>query len=136
MPDQIARVDYYIGAIPNKAGEGARVLKAFREAGLNLTGFFGYKKSARLSEIVIVVDEKTKPAPVARKVGVALEKGKGFLIEGDDRPGALAEYAEKLAGAGININSLHGLCAGAGRFGALLTVDAADMRKAGKLLGV
>jgi hypothetical protein len=136
MSDQITRVDYYIGTIPNKTGEGARVLKAFRDAGFNLAGALGYKKSARLSEVVFVVDEKTKPAPVARKLGLSLEKGKGFLIQGEDRPGAMAEYAEKLANASININSLHGLCAGGGRFGALLTVDAADMRKAARVLGV
>jgi hypothetical protein len=136
VPDQITRVDYYIGTIPNKTGEGARVLDAFREAGLNLTGFLGYKKSARLAEIVIVVDEKTRPAPAARKAGLKLEKGKGFLIEGEDRPGAMAGYAEKLAEAGININSFHGLCAGAGRFGALVTVNPADMRKTARLLGL
>jgi hypothetical protein len=38
MADEISRVEYYVAAVPHKAGEGARVLTVFKEAGVNLTG--------------------------------------------------------------------------------------------------
>jgi hypothetical protein len=43
MADDIRVVDHYSASIPNKVGEGARVLGALRDAGVNLVAFWGYK---------------------------------------------------------------------------------------------
>jgi hypothetical protein len=138
MPDEITRVDYYIGAIANKMGEGAKVLDVFLAAGVNLTGFLAYPKSARNAEVIFVVDEKQKAlGPVGKKAGAALgKKQKAFFVTGDDRPGAVLEHVQKIAAAGLNIVSVHAMCSGEKRYGALIAVAAADMRKAAKALGV
>jgi len=132
---EISPVVYYVGMIADKPGEGARVLNAFKDAGVNLAAFLGYPK-ARKAEVIIAVEEKA-PAlgPIARKAGLALgKKQKALLVSGEDRPGALAEVLEKLAGAGINIVSSHAVCGGAGRWGALITVAPAALKKAVKVL--
>ncbi len=137
MADKIRQVSFYIGSVPNKVGEGARFLNAIKEGGVNLTGFLGYPKSARKSEVVVIVDEKAPNlGPIAKKAGVALgKKQKGFLATGEDRPGVGAELMGKMAAKGINVVSLHALCGGPGTYGALIVVPAADFRKAAKALG-
>ncbi len=136
MADKIQQVGFYMGTVPNKVGEGARVLEAVKAAGVNLTGFLGYPKSARIHEVVFIVDDKAPNlGPIAKKAGLALgKKQKGFLVTGSDRRGVGAELMGKLAAKGISAVSLHALCGGGGTFGALLVVAAADFRKAAKAL--
>jgi len=137
MADEITTVAYYVGMIPDKPGEGVKALNAIKDAGINLTGYLGYPK-ARKAEVILIVDEKAPPlGPIAKKAGLALpKKGKAFFVNGEDRPGALAEVMGKISAAGINIKTVHALCAGAGRWGALISVEAADLKKAAKALGI
>jgi predicted amino acid-binding ACT domain protein len=57
-------------------------------------------------------------------------------VEGDDRPGVLADLTDRLGSAKINMTAVTGLTAGQGRFGAILWVKPQDVRKAAKVLGV
>ncbi len=59
-----------------------------------------------------------------------------FLVDGDDRPGALADMTAPLGSAKINITAVNGRTAGQGRFGAILWVNTRDVKKAAKVLGV
>ncbi|MBI4902665.1 MAG: hypothetical protein HY820_03470 [Acidobacteria bacterium] len=138
MPDEISLVEYYVAVIPHKAGEGARILTAFKEAGMNLEGFLGYWKTTWDAEIVLILDEGTKGVSAAgKKAGLQLgEKRKGIMVKGKDRPGVIAELMCRLADAGINVNALHALSAGSGRFGALIAVSQADLRKTTRTLGM
>lgn len=59
----------------------------------------------------------------------------GFLIQGEDRPGAVAELIAKLAEAKINVTAYDAVAAGEGRYGALLWVKPQDVQKAARVLG-
>ena len=56
-------------------------------------------------------------------------------MDGEDRVGAVAGMHRKLAEAGINVTAIDAVCAGGGRYGAILWVAPQDFAKAAKLLG-
>ena len=133
---EIRRAEYYYAIVPDKPGEGARVLSALQQAGVNLLGFSGFPKGARKAQLDFLPEDAKAFAAAARRAGLKLSKKKtGFLIQDDDRPGAVAEIMGKLAAAGVNVTSIQAVCAGAGRYGGLLWVKSSDVRKAVKVLG-
>lgn len=136
MAVEIRKIDYYYAIVPDKPGEGARILSALHQAGINLIGFSGFPAGARKAQLDFLPEDSAAFAKAARKAGLKLSKKKaGLLIQGVDQPGAGAEIFGKLAAAGVNVTSLQAVSAGAGRFGGMLWVKAADMRKAVKALG-
>jgi predicted amino acid-binding ACT domain protein len=60
---------------------------------------------------------------------------KVFLIQGDDRVGAIQEILAKLASAKISVKAVQGVAAGGGRYGAILWVDQKNVKKAASALG-
>jgi hypothetical protein len=60
---------------------------------------------------------------------------RAFLISGQDRVGAVAGTYRILSEARINVTALDAVCAGGGRYGAILWVAPRDFAKAAKLLG-
>ena len=137
MSDAIRRIDYYYATIPDKPGEATRILSALHQAGINLIGISAFPHGLHRSQLDVVPEDSAAFTKAARSVGFKLSKKKsGFLIQGDDRPGAIAAITEKLAQANINITSVQAFCAGSGRYCGMLWVKAPDLRKAAKALGV
>lgn len=135
MGDVIRKVDYFYIKAANKPGEGARVLRAFRGEGINLLGFSGFPQGQR-AQIDFIPETPATFETAAARLGIKLSKKKsGFLVQGDDRPGAVAEIMERLATAKINVTAIDAVSAGGGRYGALLWVKQKDLEKAASLLG-
>lgn len=136
MPNTVCKAEYYTAVIPNKVGEGAKVLSALKDAGVNLVAFWGYPLGAKAKSAAIeLIPQSGKGfAQAARKAGLKVEKGTAFLVEGDDQPGAVAELMGALAAAGINVNAVKAI-AGGGKFRAGIFVGKEDLRKAAKVLG-
>src|SRR5712692_9850612 len=98
MAEEIRRVDYYYAMVSDKAGEAARVLAALRQAGVNLLAFSGLPAGARRAQLDFIAEDTAALTKAAKGAGIKLSKKKsGFLIQGEDRPGAVADVAGKLA---------------------------------------
>src|SRR6266516_744399 len=103
MSDTIRRVSYYYTTIPDKPGEGKRLLDVLRSAGVNLLALHAF--------------------PSARKAQV------------DFVPSDAAVFEAAAKGAKINVTAVTGVCAGMGRYGAILWVKARDVNKGAAALG-
>ena len=135
MAETITRVDYFYIETPNKPGEAARALNAIKEAGINLLAFSGFPKGRR-AQLDFIPADSAAFAKCAKKAGCKLSKKKsGFLIQGKDRIGAVADVLSKLADAKINVTAATAVTAGANQYGAILWVKAPDLRRAAKILG-
>ena len=134
MPDTIRQVDYFYMLVPHKAGEGARVLRTLKDAGVNLVAFSGFPEGRRAQLDFIPADAAAfKSAAKANKWKVVGPK-RGLLIQGDDRVGAIADLVGRLADAKINVTAIDAVCAD-GRYGSLCWVAPRDLKKATQVLG-
>jgi hypothetical protein len=135
MADTVQRVEYFYVQVPNKAGEGLRYLSALSEAGINLLAFSGFPEG-RGSQLDFVPADPTAFHGFAKRSKWKITGPKrAFLLSGDDRVGLVADIHKKLADARINVTAIDAACAGAGRYGAILSVAARDYKKAATLLG-
>lgn len=136
MPRIVQKLSYFKISVPNKPGEGARILRALRDEGINLVGFSGFPRGRR-SQLDFIPENAATFKAAAKKAGLKLRGEKNcFIIQGEDRPGAMAEILSTLAQAKVNVTALDGVSAGEGRYGAILWVKPAATAKAAKALGL
>ncbi|MEW6246374.1 MAG: hypothetical protein AB1555_06655 [Nitrospirota bacterium] len=135
MADTIRTAQYFKVEVPDKPGIGAGALTMLRDAGVNLLAFSAFPRGRR-SQMDFVPSDPEAFKTAAKRAKWKLKAPKTcFLIEGDDRPGALVDALAQLAGAKINVTALDAVVAGSGRYGAIFWVKPRDVKKASKLLG-
>ena len=133
--ETVRKADYYKITIPHKTGEGAKAVGAIKNAGINLLAFTGFPAGKR-SQIDFIPEDSAAFEHAAKRAKLKIGKKKPcFVIQGDDRTGAIANILERLASAKVNVIALDGVSAGAGRYGAILWVASKDVNKANAALG-
>jgi len=134
MATTIRKIGYYSTKVSNRPGAGAKMLDALKLAGVNLLAFTGFPERGG-AQVDFVPDKEAAFRRAARKAGFKLSARKAvFLMQGDDRPGALTAMADKLAKARINLIALDAVTAGKKRFGAIFWVKKKDVARAGRIL--
>jgi len=134
MADTIKKIYYFSMDVADKPGEGARILKAVSKAGINLLAFTGFPRGRRAQIDLVPEDGALFRNALTRLTIKAKPKKVGFLIQGKDRPGAVAEIAQKLADVNINMTAMDAVSAGKGQYGAILWVKPKDINKAANAL--
>jgi prephenate dehydratase len=135
MPDTIRKADYFVIHTPDRPGEGARILQGLKSSGVNLIAFTGFP-AGRKAQVDLIPEDSAALKAAAKKMKLALGAKKTcFVIQGDDRVGALSETLQTLAAAKVNVTALDAVTAGMGRYGAIFWVKPRDVAKAAKLLG-
>ncbi len=134
MADTIRGVDYFYLTVPDKPGEGARVLNVLKEAGVNLLAFSGFPERRRTQLDFFPEDPAAFKQAAKRAKWRVVGPKRGFLVQGDDRVGAAAELLERLGAARINVTAIDAVSVN-GRYGAIFWVAPKDVKKTAALLG-
>ncbi|HKB07522.1 MAG TPA: hypothetical protein VKF61_04490 [Candidatus Polarisedimenticolia bacterium] len=137
MADSIRRADYFHVHVADKPGEGARILGALKDSGVNLLSLTAFPDGKGTTQIDFVTESAEALAKAVKGLGLKLsDKKRAFLVQGDDRAGAAAQIFKKLADAGVNVHSANACAGGKGAFGMILWVRPEHYDKAAKALGV
>ena len=135
MAETVRIMDYYYLMVPDKPGEGARILDELRGAGVNLVAYSGFPSGRGAQLDFIPTDSATFKAVAKQKKWKAKGPKRAFIIEGDDRIGACAAVLDRLAAAKLNVTAMDAVAVGGGRYGAILWVKPRDVKKAAAILG-
>lgn len=136
MADMVRKVNYAYVMIPNRSGAGAAALARLREAGVNLAACSGFPGSGGRAQFDLVTEDVAGLRRVAKKHGWRLSTVKrAFLVQGDDRVGAVHRHLAKLAATKVNVVASAAVAAGKGRYGMILWVKAKDYGRAARALG-
>ena len=135
MSNTLRKVDYFYVMVPNRAGQGAKIMNALAAEGVNLLAFSGFPSGGK-TQLDVMPENSAKFRKAARKLGLKVSARKvGFLYHGDDRVGAMTRVMGKLAAARVNLVAIDAVTSGKGRFGAIFWVKSASVAKAAKVLG-
>lgn len=137
MADSVRRVEYFYVTLPDLPGEGERVFSMLRDGNVNLLAVLGFPSSGGRTQVDLVPEDPAALRAAAERSGLMLSEAKhAFLIQGDDRIGAVEGTLSKLAEAGVNVTADAAVCDGSGHFGMIVWVGGADYERAAGALGV
>ena len=135
MADGARKVQYAYVMVPNRPGQGAKVLFELQAAGVDLLAYSGFP-GKRGAQIDLVTRDMSGLKRVARRNGWRLSRAKkGFLVQGTDRIGAVHRQLARLASRKVNVVAADAVAAGQGRFGMILWVRPKDYARAARALG-
>lgn len=134
MAETIRVVEYFYAMVPDKPGEAARMLKTLKDAGVNLLAFSGFPEGRRSQLDFIPADAAAFKQAARQAKWKTVGPKKGFLVQGDDRVGAIADILDRLGAAKINVTAIDAVTAD-GRYGAIFWVAPKDVKKTATLLG-
>ncbi|PYR92469.1 MAG: hypothetical protein DMF84_13245 [Acidobacteria bacterium] len=135
MAETVRQIDYFYIEVSNKVGEGAKILQTLKDAGVNLLAFSGFPSGRRAQLDFFPADPSVFRQLAKTHRWKLVGPKRGFLVQGDDRVGAVADLLAKLADAKISVIAIDAVSVD-NRYGALCWVSPRDVKKAATLLGV
>jgi hypothetical protein len=95
--------------VPDRPGTLAHLSEAIGKAGINIEGFSGDNVEGS-AVLHLLVEDPRSVRKIMENAGLEIREERDVLvIDTDDRPGALAGVARRIAGSGVNIEFLYGV---------------------------
>jgi hypothetical protein len=137
MSFQIRRVDYYYTVVKDEPGESYQTLSQLAHLGINLLAFSAVPVGPESTQLTLFPEISEHLEREALKAGMKMEGPHvAFLVQGDDKLGALAGVHDRLFHAHINVFASMGVTDGKGSFGYLIYVRPEDYERAAEALGL
>lgn len=135
MAESIKVAQYFKIAVPDRAGEAVKMLDAVKGAGVNLLAFSGFPRGKK-AQLDFVPEDPARFKEVAKYNKWKVQGPKScFVVQGDDRVGAVADVLGRLVDAKINVTAADAISGGMGRFAVLIFVKPSAVKKATAALG-
>ncbi len=135
MADRVRKVSYCYVTVSSRAGHGAKVLGQLKDAGVDLLAFSGFPAKGGTAQLDLLAENIGPVRRLARKEGWRLSAAKkAFLVQGNDKLGAVHRHIQKLADQKINVTAADAVAAGKDRYGMILWVKPKDYARAARAL--
>lgn len=135
MPSSVKEVEYYYALVADKPGEVRKLLEFLSEKQVNLQALTAFPGDGGQSQIDFFPADPDQLKQAASDADIPLVgPKKAFLVQGEDKIGALYDFHLKLSNAGVNIHACNGAVDGTGRFGYVIWVNPVDYDKASAAL--
>ena len=118
--------------VEDRVGELARVTEALAQNAINIRGLATDRHGPRPA-VKIVTDDEASTRKALKKAGLEFEESEVVLVDLIDRPGEIAKASRRMAGAGLNIDSV--FLMGKKDMPAAMAMVASDPKKAKLLFG-
>jgi hypothetical protein len=123
MNATVQAVSYFYATVPNEPHDASRLLSRLAEAGVNLLAFAAIPLGPEHTQLVLFPDDPQGLMQISLNVGFTLTgPQRAFLVQGDDRLGAIADIYGKLSEIGVSVYASTGVTDGRGGFGYILYV--------------
>lgn len=135
MISSVKDVEYFSIVVADRPGEARKLLDFLSEKTVNLLALTAFPLGEGESRVDFFPEDSAALRQAAEDAAVSLDGPKrAFLIQGEDKIGALYDFHLKLSNAGINVKACNGVVDGTGRFGYVIWVEPADYEEASKVL--
>jgi prephenate dehydratase len=133
MDGQWKSMTFFALTLPNRPGELAHFTAQLRDAGVNLMGLWCDAPGVVETRISCVPESPELFRKFFAGTNVPMEEGTTFFMAGPEKPGALVPTLQRIAAAGINIESIETISAG-DRFGCFIWCDQGQLGKLAAVL--
>ena len=116
------KVTQLVLTLQSKPGVLASLCRAMADAGVNIEALCAPEVPGK-GKVRLVVSDAAKAEAALKAAKIRAGKEEAITVALENRPGALAEAAQKLAGAKVNIKCAYATTTGPGQATVVLTVS-------------
>src|SRR5262245_43684494 len=127
------RTSQLVLSLQSKPGVLAQVASSLAGTGVNITAICAGEAAGARGKIRLLVDDPARAVEVLKAAKLRVSQEEALSLTLDNRPGALAEVAGKLARARVNVKCAYATTAGTGPAQVVRTVS--NLAKAQAALG-